>query len=278
MSLRPLGSATLGTAALSTSGGVTTATISGTASPVGSHTITATYNGDAGFLGSASAALTENVTAASTGTKLASSASPSIPGQAVTYTATVSPTDGGGTVAFTDGGTPINGCSARAVSAGGQATCQVTYPAAGSHAITAAYSGDAGYAKSTSSSLAQQVVQDKADLQVTLGAPASAADGSRVTETVTLTNQGPAPATKIVTVLAEPSGLTVTSGGAAKVTGSLLTWSTASLAPGARVTFTVTLSVGAHARGAGLVLVATVADTPDPHPLNNAALAAIRLG
>ena len=40
--------------------------------------------------------------------------------------------------------------------------------------------------------------------------PAQAADGSSVTETVTVTNQGPATADKVVTVLTDPSGMTVT--------------------------------------------------------------------
>jgi len=272
------GSATLGTGTLSTSDGVTTATVTATASPVGSHTITATYNGDAGFLGSASAALTENVTAATTATKVTSSASPSIPGQAVTYTATASPTGGGGTVAFADGGTAVKGCSAQPVSAGGQATCKVTYQGTGSHSITATYSGDTDYAGSASPRLTQQVVADKADLQVTIHAPAQAADGASVTETVTVTNAGPATATKVVTAMVEPSVLTVTNAGGAKVAGPLLTWSTATLAPGASVTFTITAKVGPRARGITLVAVGAASATPDPHLLNNGAVASIRLG
>lgn len=272
------GSATLGTTALSTSGGVTTATITVTASPVGSHPITATYNGDAGFLGSASTALTENVTAASTATKLASSVSPSIPGQAVTYTATVTPTDDGGTVAFADGGTAIGGCAAQPVNASGQATCKVTYRAAGSHSITATYSGDTDYHSSTSTALTQTVVLDKADLKVTLGAPAQAADGTSVTETVTVTNTGPAIASKVVTVLDEPDGLTVTNADGAKVSGRLLTWRTDSIAPGASVTFAVTVKVGAHVRGAEVIALGTLSDTPDPRLSDNFVTARIRLG
>lgn len=272
------GSATLGTGTLSTSGGVTTATVTASASPIGSHTITATYNGDAGFLGSASAALTENVTRASTATSVASSASPSIAGQAVTYTASVSPTDDGGTVAFADGGTKISGCGARPVNASGQATCKVTYQAAGSHAIKATYSGDTDYAGSVSAALTQPVVQDKADLKVTFSAPAQAADGTSVTETVTVTNAGPASASKVVTVLDEPAGLTVTDADGAKGKGSALTWKTASLASGASVTFTVTVKVGAHARGTEVIAVGTFSDTPDPHLGNNASTARIRLG
>jgi hypothetical protein len=272
------GSATLGTGTLSTSGGVTTATVTVTASPVGSHTITATYNGGDGFLGSASAALTEKVTAPSTATALTSSASPSIPGQAVTYIATVSPTDDGGTVAFADSGATISGCAAQPVNGSGQATCKVTYHATGSHSITATYSGDTDYAGSASAPLTQPVVQDKADLRVTLSAPAQASDGTSVTETVTVINAGPAIASKVVTVLDEPAGLTVTNADGAKVTGPLLRWTTASLAPGASVTFKVTVKVGAHARGTEAIAVGTLSATPDPRLRNNAAAARIRLG
>ena len=113
---------------------------------------------------------------------------------------------------------------------------------------------------------------------MTLTAPAQASDGTSVTETVTVTNAGPAIASKVVTVLDEPAGLTVTNADGAKVTGPLLRWTTASLAPGASVTFKVTVKVGAHARGTEAIAVGTLSDIPDPHLLNNAAAARIRLG
>jgi hypothetical protein len=133
-----------------------------------------------------------------------------------------------GTRRGTGGGTPITGCAAQPLNSSGQATCQVTYTATGSHAITAAYSGDTAYARSTSAPLTQQVVPDKADPTVKLSLPAKAGDGASVTETVTITNQGPATASKVVTALTEPGGLTVTNSGGASVKGPLLTWTTAS--------------------------------------------------
>jgi Bacterial Ig-like domain (group 3) len=92
-----------------------------------------------------------------TATTLNSGATPSIAGAVVTYAATVRPAPGGGTVAFTDGTTPVPGCGAQPVDNAGTATCQVAYPGAGAHAITAAYSGDARHAASTSAALTQQV-------------------------------------------------------------------------------------------------------------------------
>jgi Bacterial Ig-like domain (group 3)/Glycine rich protein len=147
------GSTQLGTATLDSSG---TAAITASALAAGSHTITAAYGGDQNFTGS-TGSLTQTVNKITTTTALASSANPSIIGGQVTYTATVSPAPDGGTVAFTDGGSTIAGCGAVAVSSTGTATCPVTYNAVGSHTITAAYSGDATYAASTSAALTQQV-------------------------------------------------------------------------------------------------------------------------
>ena len=67
---------------------------------------------------------------------------PSIPGQSVTFTATVTPTPDSGTVAFRDGAATIAGCGTRPVNTStGQATCVTSYAAPGSHTITATYSG-----------------------------------------------------------------------------------------------------------------------------------------
>jgi hypothetical protein len=96
--------------------------------------------------------------ASNTTTSLASSENPSTAGGQVTFTATVSPTPNGGTVAVTDGGTTISGCTMVPVSGTGQASCQVTYPAAGSHSIAVSYSGDPAFASSGSPTL-DQVVQ-----------------------------------------------------------------------------------------------------------------------
>ena len=92
-----------------------------------------------------------------TATTLTSAADPSIAGGPVSYAATVRPAPGGGTVRFTDGAAPIAGCAAQPVGSTGTATCQVAYPGAGTHLITAAYSGDAWYAASAPAALTQQV-------------------------------------------------------------------------------------------------------------------------
>src|ERR1017187_3589294 len=129
---------------------VRVATCTTAALVVGSHTVTAVYNGNATYATSTSAAVTQVVTMGSTTTVVAASVNPSVSGQTVTYTATVSavaPASGTrtGTVAFEDGGVVIAGCGAKAVAVAGTATCAIAYAGPGAHTITAIYSGDANF-------------------------------------------------------------------------------------------------------------------------------------
>ena len=94
-----------------------------------------------------------------------SSADPSDLGDPVTFTATFTPTDGGGSVAFyADGSaTAISGCGAQAlIQVTGttyRATCTTSSLALGSHAISAAYSGDSAYPAITGSVAGGQGVE-----------------------------------------------------------------------------------------------------------------------
>ena len=95
---------------------------------------------------------------------LSSSADPTAYGQPVTFTATVAPTDGGGTVAFyADGAaSPISGCGTQPLTQVSGSTysaaCTTTSVSAGTHAITASYSGDSSYPGSTGSLAGGQTV------------------------------------------------------------------------------------------------------------------------
>ncbi|HVJ94409.1 MAG TPA: Ig-like domain-containing protein [Labilithrix sp.] len=142
---------------VSLSGGVAKLTISNFTP--GSHTITAAYAGNTTFNASTSADLTQEVDLADTSTTLISSAAPSIIGQSVTFTATVTalvPSVGNpsGTVNFKDGPDTIGTAN---LNANGVATLTTSALAVGTHAITAAYGGAAGYKASTSAQLTQQV-------------------------------------------------------------------------------------------------------------------------
>ncbi len=100
------------------------------------------------------------VTPAATTTTLGSSANPAAAGVNVTLTATVAGSAPTGTVKFSDGTTAITNCSAVALAGSGNsrtAACTTSGLAAGTHAITASYSGDANNKTSTSSTLAQTI-------------------------------------------------------------------------------------------------------------------------
>jgi hypothetical protein len=87
-----------------------------------------------------------------TTTAVSSSANPATPGRSITLTATVAPVPDAGTVAFSDGTAPIPGCGVVAVSpATGRASCTTALTSSGSHAVGAAYSGDAYYLASRGS-------------------------------------------------------------------------------------------------------------------------------
>ena len=60
-----------------------------------------------------------------------------------------------GTVTFMDGGVPIAAVCAETVTGAGVATCNVGFDTAGTHAITAVYSGDSNFTGSTSSAFTQ---------------------------------------------------------------------------------------------------------------------------
>ena len=141
------------------SSGTATCTIHVT--QAGTYAISDNYQGDGNYNPASSSADTVTVTPLSTTTALSSSASPSLYSQAVTFTATVSPTDGGGTVGFTADGKAVTGCSGQPLtlaSGSYQATCTTSALASGSHTIQASYSGDANFSGS-SASITQTVNQ-----------------------------------------------------------------------------------------------------------------------
>ena len=151
------GSTTLGSGTLNSSGH---AAISTKTLTVGLHAITAIYGGDSNFLTSTSPTLNQAVNQDGTSTVLSSSVDPSVYGQSVTFTATVSAAAPGsgtptGSVTFMDGSTALGS----ATLSSGKASFKTTSLAAGSQAITAVYGGDPNFSGRTSSALTQTVNQ-----------------------------------------------------------------------------------------------------------------------
>jgi hypothetical protein len=143
------GGTAIGTGTLS---GGTATFITGTLS-VTSHPITAVYGGDALDTSSTSSQLNQIVNRAPTTTTITSSVNPSVYGQSVTLTATVSPSTATGTVGFFDGTTSVGSGSV----SGGVATFTSTVIPVGSHSFTATYNADANDLASTSAVVIQVV-------------------------------------------------------------------------------------------------------------------------
>jgi Big-like domain-containing protein len=151
------GTAMAGCANVPVGSGLASCTYSGLS--VGSHTITSTYSGDASFKPAVSPIFTQTVGAGTGSTTLTVSPNPVLRKAAVTYTATVNPTNlsAGGTVTFSSAFTDNKGVvtttviGTAVVNASGVAT--LTAPAPNQRAtfsITAAYGGNANVGPSTS--------------------------------------------------------------------------------------------------------------------------------
>ncbi len=108
-------------------------------------------------------------------TALSSSANPAAAGQNITLTATVTGSSPTGTITFKDGSATL----ATRMLGSGAASYAVALPA-GSHSLTAVYTGNVGNAASTSSALSQSVTQASTTLALT-ATPSPASQGQNVT-------------------------------------------------------------------------------------------------
>jgi hypothetical protein len=131
------GATVLGTANVSDS----TATITARGLAVGMHSITASYVGDLNYGTAASMVLLQTIVKAATDISLTSSKNPLVYGNSLALTATI--TRGAtGTVLFMDGQSIIG---SSVVNGDGVAVISTSTLAAGSHTITARYSGDGNF-------------------------------------------------------------------------------------------------------------------------------------
>ncbi|HEV3202381.1 MAG TPA: Ig-like domain repeat protein [Bryobacteraceae bacterium] len=213
------GATVLGTSALSSG----TASLTAANLAVGMHSITAVYGGDPGTDVSTSSPVTVSVSKAAASTTLGSSLNPSVAGQTVTFSATVTPAAATGSVQFLDGATVIG----TAALSGGTASVSTAGLAAGSHAITAVYSGDGNYNAATSTSVTQTVT--KAPTSTTVSASSGTITlGQSVQLTASVT---PVSATGTVQFLdgATVLGTSTVSGGTASLTAANLAVGTHSI-------------------------------------------------
>jgi hypothetical protein len=227
------GATLIGTGTLS--GG--TASVSTSSLSVGTHTITAVYSGDGNFNGSnGSLSGGQVVNKADTSTTVASNHNPSVFGQSVTFTATVSAVSPGagtptGTVDFKDGATTL----ASGVSlSGGMASFSTSSLSVATHSITAVYSGDGNFHAtgetpgSTATALSQVV--NKADTTTSVTSDVNPSTiGQTVTFTATVSVVAPGAGTPTGTVDFK-DGATLL--GTGTVSGGTASFSTSSLSAG----------------------------------------------
>jgi hypothetical protein len=208
----------------------------------GTFSITAVYSGDASNLGSTSPAVKQAVKAlpAATTVIVASSGSPSFINQSVSFTATVSSTDGsipnGETVTFFDGAAQIG----TGLTAGGAASFTTSSLSAKTHTIKATYAGDATF--KTSSGTVTQVVTLYPTTTSVVSEPNPATFGQTVQLSATVSSSAPGGSTGTVKFLNGTTNL-----GTATLSGGVAVLSTAKLPSGS---LTITATYGGDSQSA----------------------------
>jgi len=198
---------------------------------VGAHSITAAYGGNSNFSALTSSVLTETLTAPiATSITLLTAPNPAIAGQSVALTATVAPAPTGtpaGTVSFYSGTTLLGTI---AVNSSGIAAFVSSSLSVGALSLTAAYSGNAGFAASTSTAVTETVTPAIVTTSTTLTAsPNPLADGQPATLTATV---APAPSGTPAGIISFYSGTTLLGTGSLDASG-VATFTTSSLVVGA---------------------------------------------
>jgi autotransporter-associated beta strand protein len=206
------------------------ATYTSSSLAIGSHSVSVSYSGDSNF-NSSSATFTEDINQASTTTSVTSSANPSVFGQSVTYTGTVSAVAPGagtptGSVSFLDNGVTIDTTTLT----NGSATFSPASLSVGAHTITLTYGGDTNFqANSSATPLTQTVSKASTTTSNVTSSNASPVYGQAVTFTATVTVSSPGVGTPTGTVTFFDG---VTSLGTGTLNGNTATFTTTTLGAG----------------------------------------------
>jgi len=177
------GATTIGTAGVSAG----TANFSISTLATGRHSLTASYGGDTNDAPSVSSPVTESVALLPTATALAAAPNPSVAGQSVTLTATVTPGNPTGTVSFFDGANPLGSGAL----SNGVATLATSSLTAANHSLSASYGGDANNAPSTSPAVSQLVNPGSTGTGAPNPIAVSPASGSGSSEVMSFTFNDP---------------------------------------------------------------------------------------
>ena len=234
-----------------------TVTISVSTLAAGTHNIFAVYGGDATYAGSQSSQVAQTVNLVSTNTALTDNGpNPSTVGQAVSFVVTVSPTVPNGETVTLEDASNSNAVVGSGTLTGGTVTISVSTLTAGTHDIFAVYGGDATYATSQSSQVAQ-VVDNPGPAPALSSTTVNGADVTIAGQSVSLAGKQRSMVDNIVfqfneAVTLDPGAFTIAlhagvsvNGGAAETVGTLptLNWTS----PDGGLTWVVTFS------GAGVV-------------------------
>jgi len=156
--------------------------------PVGTDTITGTYSGDSNHSGSTGTLSGgQIVNQAVSSTTVVSSMDPSAYGQAVSFTASVTGSSPTGTVQFNIDGSPFG--SAVTLASGSATSGSISTLTAGTHTVTAVYSGDTNNQGSTGTLSGGQNVGQAASGTVVTSNVNPSAYGQSVTFTATISGE-----------------------------------------------------------------------------------------
>lgn len=233
-----------------------TATLAVSSLPVQTHNIVATYSGDSTFQKSSNNLLVQTVMRASTTTTVSPSISPSVFGQTVTFTATVTTQAPGsgipvGSVSFMDGSTLLGFGT---LNANGVATFPASNLAVAGHTITATYINTDGNNATSSGQTFFNVGVAGTTTGVSASPTANLVAGQTVTLTATVTANAPGSGTPTGSVTFKDGNTTLGSG-PLNANGVATFSSTALLVGNHNITATYNNSDGNYSTSGGSVNV-----------------------
>jgi sugar lactone lactonase YvrE len=207
------GAQSLGSAPLS---GGTVTFPTGSNLTVGNHPITCVYSGDATYAGSTSSVFTETIGKGVPSLSLSSSPNPSLTGQSLSITVQIFQTSATGTIQFLDNTTVL--ATVNAVN--GTAVYTTTSLAAGSHSLSANYSGDANWQAASALTPYTQTVKAITTTSVT-AQPNPVISGQLVTIAATVSPTGATGTVQFLDGTAALGTVALSAGSAALSTSAL---------------------------------------------------------
>jgi len=232
---------------------ITTSTLSG-----GTHAITASYSGDGNFNAGVSTTFTQTVNPINTTTVFTVSPNPSVVGQPVVLTATVSPT---GSTNFSPTGFIVFGLGGSVLGTvpltGNTASMTVSTLSRGNFSLSAKYKGDANFSGSTATGITQVVNSAPTTVQIQ-SSEGTVPYGTRVTFAIQVSTTPPGSGAPSGTVVFMDGTTTI---GSVSVTNSAGAFSTSNFVIGKNAITAVFTSNGNFALSTSAPLVEEVGTT-----------------